>query len=167
MKRYVLTLHNILSLWSLCRLLTIIWSYTTVQWRLYNLTHCGPSKIVGMWNFHLRAMHDLKASNATLNPHCSSRVLVFALSGLLRSWGPACAHLWLHCWCVEKCCHSSVWIARLTAHTWFPYTCNICCACSCPLSVVFNVDFLHGHYQGFNPAPVIGVVCILNPMPLS
>ena len=38
-----------------------------------------------------------------------------------------------------------------------------CCACICSLSVVCSVDFMYGHFQGFNPAPVIGVVCVLNP----
>ena len=37
-------------------------------------------------------------------------------------------------------------------------------ACSCSLSVFCSVDFLHGHCQGFNPAPVVGVVCVLNPV---
>jgi len=61
----LLTLYIILSLWSLYRLLTIIW-FPTVQWRLYNSTHCGLNKFVGTWNIHHRAMHDLKAYLATL-----------------------------------------------------------------------------------------------------
>ena len=59
------TMYIILSLWSLYRLLTIIW-FPIVQWRLYKSTHCGLNKFVGTWNIHHHAKHDLKAYLATL-----------------------------------------------------------------------------------------------------
>ena len=65
LKWYVLTLYIILSSWSLFKLLTIIW-FPTVQWKLYNSTHCGLNKLVGTWNIHHCAMRDLKSHYATL-----------------------------------------------------------------------------------------------------
>ena len=66
---YVLTLHKILSFWSLWRLLTIIWSqqcnvdYRT--WPTVDLINFG-----GTWNSPHHVMHDLKFSIATLALHC-------------------------------------------------------------------------------------------------
>ena len=43
----------------------MIW-FPTVQWKLYKSTHSGLNNLVGTWNIHHRANHDLKTYYATL-----------------------------------------------------------------------------------------------------
>ena len=58
----------------------MIW-FLTVQWKLYKSTHCGLNNLVGTWNVHHRAMHDLKTYFVALTSHYLLRVLFLALTG--------------------------------------------------------------------------------------
>ena len=52
-----------------------------MQWQLYHSIHYGLNNLVGTWNIHHRAMHDLKTNNETLGVSFFIEGLVLALSG--------------------------------------------------------------------------------------